>query len=449
MRKLTKPVLVADANAMAALGNYTLTPKFDFEHASNSNRPSYPRPLQIRSTTLQISDDAGFHSPDRYTKSEEGTNTPPGTRALPMHVVVLEQILTYSIHTQLAQDPHLCVASLVKRPQDRCSSRRPSGSIDRIVKDISRCDIKADHAKFLGHIDRLVRTVMCGTHQNVALSKKRQEELKVLLTSLSRPSTDDCSNIQAWIDAISDSNQLPGVSDPGEHESGIAHDPAPRKSHETASRPVAQPNTRMATSTVRVTLEHSPHFSPYRSKRTRSLTVSQALHDIITQPLNDTDKKAGFIYFFWDKENFGKLKIGYTKDLHKRLKDWDRKCKRTHAYHPAIARGEIPEIPHVSRVERLIHLELKDCRQKRFCASCNKTHREWFDVGDALVLKIFQKWQKWIIQKPYALDSGTGKWVLRPEMMNTISQVCEPVSPEVKTQSPRRGRAGRKGKRKS
>ena len=143
------------------------------------------------------------------------------------------------------------------------------------------------------------------------------------------------------------------------------------------------------------------------------------------------------------------LKIGRTNDLERRLKEWNQDCGRTHAYHPAIVRGELPEIPHVSRVERLIHLELKDCRKQRFCANCNKNHQEWFKVAYALALEVFQKWQKWIVQKPYALDARTGEWVLRPEMMDTLSQVCQPVSIESKPQSPRQGRAARKGKRKS
>lgn len=436
-------MLVADANALAAQGDYVLTPNFDFEYSSDLNRFLHSKAPRSKGTPITAKVNTEIRPLDRSLKSQEVTNTP---RLLPKHVAVLEQIVPYSIHTRLAQNPLLCVASLVKRPQDRCLSSRPSASIDRTIKDILRYDIQASNAKFLDHIEELVRTAMCGTHRNAALSEKRQGDLKVLLSSLSHPSTQDCSDIQAWIDAITKSKSSSGIPGPIDHVSEKAHEPAPRTPYKTASRLVARPATRGTTKSVSVTLEHSPHFSPYQPKWTKSLSVSQALREVITKPLKPTDEKPGFIYLFWDKEHFGKLKIGYTKDLKKRLKDWNQKCGRTHAYHPAIGRGELPEIPHVSRVERLIHAELKDCREERSCASCNMIHQEWFDVEDALVLKVFQKWQNWIAQNPYALDGETGEWVLRSEMMETLSQVCEPVSPELNSQPPRRDRAGKKGK---
>jgi hypothetical protein len=66
-----------------------------------------------------------------------------------------------------------------------------------------------------------------------------------------------------------------------------------------------------------------------------------------------------------------------------------------------------------------------------------------------LALKVFQKWQDWITQEPYMFDVRTGEWVLRPDMMETLSQVCEPVSPELIKQPPLRKRAANNGKRKS
>jgi hypothetical protein len=435
MIELTKHVLVADAHALAAKGEYMLAPDFDFEY--NNPAPS----LQAA-----IGNKARIRSADKNVKLG-GSDI--STRALPKHVDVLEQIVPYSIHTRLAQNSHLCVASLVRRTQDKCSSKRPSGSINMIVGDILSCDAKANHIKFLGLIKELVCVAMCGTHRNAALSKRRQAELEVLLGSLSHPSTQNFSDIQAWIEAISNSKSFPVVTGPVEHVLFIAHESAPRKPGKALIVQAARPAIGRTTKVVPTVLEHSPHFSPYQPKRTKSFPVSKALRELIIKPLTPTDRKPGFIYLFWDKEHFGKLKIGRTKDLKQRLNDWNRKCKREHAYHPAIKRGELPEIPHVSRVEQLIHVELKDSRRKMSCAGCNKTHQEWFAVSDALALKVFQKWQDWITQEPYGFDARTKKWVLKPEMISTLSQVCEPVSPELIEQPPHRNRAAKKGKRKS
>jgi hypothetical protein len=435
MIELTKHVLVADAHSLTAEEAYMLAPDFDFEH-------NIPAP-QLRAV---ISNEAMVCSADNNLKCVAVTNS---TQASPKHVEILEQIVPYSIHSRLAQTPHLCVASLVGRSQDKCSSKRPSGSIDGIVEHILRCDAKTNHVKFLDLIEELVRVAMCGTHRNSALSKRRQEKLKVLLASLSHPSTQDYSDIQAWIGAISNRKSFPGDPGPVDDGLGIAHKPTPHKPYQAPNALAARPVTRSATTSVPVALEHSPHFSAYQPKWTKSLSVSEALREVIIKPLKPTDKKPGFIYVFWDKEHFGKLKIGRTKDLKRRLEEWNRDCGRVHAYHPAIRRGELPEIPHVSRVERLIHTELKDRRKERACASCGVKHQEWFDVSDALALKVFQKWQDWIIQEPYMFDARTGEWVLRPDMMETLSQVCEPVSPELIEQRPLRNRAAKKDKRKS
>jgi hypothetical protein len=435
MNELTKHVLVADAHSLTAKGAYMLAPDFDFEH-------NIPAP-QLRAI---IGNEAMVRPANDNLKCEVVTDS---TQASLKQVDILEQIVPYSIHSRLVQTPHLCVASLVGRSQDKCSSKRPSGSIDGIIKHILKCDAKTNHTKFLDLIEELVRVTMCGIHRNSALSKKRQEKLKALLASLSYPSTQDFSDIQAWIGAISNRRSFPGDSGPVDHGLGIAHKSTPRKPYTAPNALAVRPVTRSTTKSVPATLEHSSDFSLYQPKWSDSLSVSEALREVIIKPLKPMDKKPGFIYLFWDKKHFGKLKIGRTKDLKQRLDEWNRKCKREHAYHPAISRGELPKIPHVSRVERLIHTELKDQREEMACASCGVKHREWFGVSDALALKVFQKWQDWITQEPYTFDARTGEWVLRPDMMETLSQVCEPVSPELTKQPPLRKRAANNGKRKS
>lgn len=60
------------------------------------------------------------------------------------------------------------------------------------------------------------------------------------------------------------------------------------------------------------------------------------------------------------------------------------------------------KVPHVHRVERLIHLELADLRVRDLgrCGECGKEHREWFEVEAAKealrrVDECVRRWVSW------------------------------------------------------
>jgi hypothetical protein len=380
--------------------------------------------------------------PEKHTQATSTSGTPP------KEVKLLEQIVPYAIHHRLTQNPHLCVASKVTSPGIRCSSRGPSGSIDVIIKDISKCNVATNPTVLLGHIERLARAVMCGTHRNSALSKKRQDQLRILVASFSKSRAEDYTDFQAWIDNITALSSSPIAKDLIKTATRVEHGVAPSRSRKAAGELSLQPATETTTAKATDAVLHIPKFLPYQPKSTRSLSVPDALREELFKPLKPTDKKEGFIYIFWDKEHFGKLKIGRTVNLERRLKEWDRDCGRQHSYHPAITRGELPTIPHYSRVERLMHIELKERRRQRHCEKCNRNHQEWFEVGDALVMRVFQKWRDWITQEPYALNTHTGEWVLRPEIAETLAEVCEPVHIDSTSRSPPRVRAVKTHKRK-
>lgn len=116
-----------------------------------------------------------------------------------------------------------------------------------------------------------------------------------------------------------------------------------------------------------------------------------------------------------------RLKIGRTSNVHRRLNEWSKQCShnltliRYYPYtnsspSPSPARrpdsrhsqGHGRRVPHVHRVERLIHIELADQRVKGEgpCAQCNKEHREWFEftaTKDALKLvdDCVRRWVAW------------------------------------------------------
>ncbi len=107
------------------------------------------------------------------------------------------------------------------------------------------------------------------------------------------------------------------------------------------------------------------------------------------------------------------LKIGRAENVHRRLRQWSKQCLynitliRYYPYNssrtpqsddPAIPR----KVPHVHRVERLIHVELAEKRvtERGPCENCGREHREWFEIeasrdGLRAVDEIIRRWVAW------------------------------------------------------
>lgn len=123
-----------------------------------------------------------------------------------------------------------------------------------------------------------------------------------------------------------------------------------------------------------------------------------------------------------------RLKIGRTNNVHRRLNEWTRQCSHDLTlirYYPYTSSTSSPspspprkghgrsvsadnsllagrKVPHVHRVERLIHLELADLRIRDLgkCGDCGKEHREWFEVEAAKeslrrVDECVRRWVSW------------------------------------------------------
>ncbi|KAF3396173.1 hypothetical protein F1880_006911 [Penicillium rolfsii] len=149
-----------------------------------------------------------------------------------------------------------------------------------------------------------------------------------------------------------------------------------------------------------------------------SLRAARDLNALMTNP---TSNSPGSI----------RLKIGRTSNVHRRLTEWTRQCShdltliRYYPYTPTSASSSparVPmsqqrassnnnpattllpgrKVPHVHRVERLIHLELANLRVRDLgrCDECGKEHREWFEVEatkEALrrVDECVRRWVSW------------------------------------------------------
>lgn len=120
------------------------------------------------------------------------------------------------------------------------------------------------------------------------------------------------------------------------------------------------------------------------------------------------------------------IKIGRTTNVHKRLVRWTQQCGynlsllQYYPHRPTSPRGPhqtpdvvpshrsddgVCKVPYSHRVERLIHIELSECkvRQER-CESCGKVHREWFEVdasrdGLRMVDEVVERWVVWAERK--------------------------------------------------
>lgn len=108
------------------------------------------------------------------------------------------------------------------------------------------------------------------------------------------------------------------------------------------------------------------------------------------------------------------LKIGRAANVHRRLSQWAKQCSYNITlirYYPyketqtqTSAGAAIPprKVPHVHRVERLIHIEISEKRvvDKEPCETCGKEHREWFEIeatknGLRGVDEVIRRWVGW------------------------------------------------------
>ncbi|KAL4890371.1 DUF1766-domain-containing protein [Aspergillus ambiguus] len=140
-----------------------------------------------------------------------------------------------------------------------------------------------------------------------------------------------------------------------------------------------------------------PDSSPGRNRRTSdALQTARDINALTPQP---TCHSPGAI----------RLKIGRTSNVQRRMNEWTRQCShdltliRYYPYTPS-ASDSMPgrKVPHVHRVERLIHLELGDIRIRDLgrCDECGKEHREWFEVAaERSALKrvddCIRRWVQW------------------------------------------------------
>jgi hypothetical protein len=177
-------------------------------------------------------------------------------------------------------------------------------------------------------------------------------------------------------------------------------------------------------------------FKPYVSKGL-SGTISEELAKLLTRPLNKSDiKYQGSMYIFCQRGNFGHLKIGRSGNVFSRLKQWNKQCKKTmEIYFPESVKNkdesmpDLQKVPHVSRVEALVHLELiHHRRREQKCPGCFKSHVEWFEVSKDIAIGVVRKWSAWMATLPYEkhMKDGEEQWILKSKEPKYLDKLCRP-----------------------
>jgi len=126
------------------------------------------------------------------------------------------------------------------------------------------------------------------------------------------------------------------------------------------------------------------------------------------------------------------LKIGRAQNVHRRMTQWTKQCNQNITlvrYYPHYASAAADprgpsgaKVPHVNRVERLIHLELRGMgmgKDAEKCAECGREHREWFQVpgtrhGLRGVDGVVRRWVQWAENLPSEradiVSTGPGRY---------------------------------------
>ncbi len=270
--------------------------------------------------------------------------------------------------------------------------------VEKILRLLERFRQRKNYNGLFGEIKHLIEAVICGNnHKSPAM------DILAGLEGLGIKSSEtNRQQINPYLSWLEDS----------------LRSKAPAVKSET--KPITPQEIPATTHVPSVPL--SPEFQTFQPQKYKEVSASTALYIEIVKPLNTSEVAGGYIYIFSEVGKIGNIKIGHTINLDKRLERWNSNCKRQFEYHEATKDGQLDWIPHEARVEKLIFTELKDYRKRKWCGSCSQNHIEWFDVDPEHVVKVFEKWRRWVLQEPYVQDEITRKWGPR-----VVPAVCKPI----------------------
>ncbi|KAL4982742.1 T5orf172 domain-containing protein [Aspergillus falconensis] len=381
-------------------------------------------PCHIKSPSMTPSNSLSTFGPEiEVTIPDSPADKTPYIRSMEAQcgnvMISLASILPISTRQFLVQNQKHCVA-IKKGTNTRCGNLRNlnAQAISKALDTLSISNIAGIGPVLQG----LLTLALCGPHQKVA----RKSLASWFGDKPSNNPADHLPEIEEWISALKRSASGPQNA---VVTSNTYSTDSPAEKTQPSSSP--DPSGSVIAASPRETIA-SPiqKFEPYIVDRHAGKSVSQMLREVLSAPLSKREiGKSGLIYIFWYQGNFGHLKIGLTKDLDQRLRDWEKCGKPLDVHFPLVDDDKRP-VQHVYRVEKLIHAELKDHRLKEECLPCNMTHIEWFRVSKDAAVNIARKWIRWMREQPYVprtTEDGKTEWRLDDEeRVGNISDLCTP-----------------------
>lgn len=157
----------------------------------------------------------------------------------------------------------------------------------------------------------------------------------------------------------------------------------------------------------------STGFKPHQ------ISPSQTVASLLMKNLTTRDHKTGSLYLFTRTSSPGHIKIGVTQQtVKKRLGDWQRQC----GYVPNLVTSFL-DVPHVYRVESLVHFELAQYwRTEIRCSVCPRQHQEWFEVATDVATEVAKKYADWMkVAQPFGED-GCLELTWKDEVYSILSR---------------------------
>ncbi len=325
----------------------------------------------------------------------------------------LYHTLPLNVHTRRKQSWQ-CIASPVKNSEGRCSStiKNHSMKVEQTFLDIWEFDPEALKELLPESITALTKLVMCDKHQGT--TQRRIAEFQELHDLAFSPCPTKIQKrkgefILKWLAAFCNPNLANSAVTYIGTDLIAGQQPTPL---EVPEETTSSKNLEFETSTG--------GYKEYQPAWSKDLLAPEALTCWIAKPLNDTEKKHGCVYVFWDREEPEFKKIGTAEVFKKR--SWRKGCELRIPKEQRV--GPNFEIPFASRIELLIHIELKEYRRKKRCQVCKQEHRESFQIDEADVLKVINKWVGWAKKEPYIWDNEAKVYRIDEDL---LPEICKPV----------------------
>lgn len=161
-----------------------------------------------------------------------------------------------------------------------------------------------------------------------------------------------------------------------------------------------------------VTLKETIHtFAPYHQPK-RIGTINKDIVNKLNTLFMKSEKEGftegeGYIYGYKLPQDHKTInlkacqvvKIGYTNDYERRMKEWQDQCH----YEPQLVFAY--KVAHHVKMEKIIHILLSNYRRKYKCPGCSVQHREFFEVRESTAEAVVRMWAVWARLRPFD-DTG-------------------------------------------